>query len=443
MLPVQQPARGLASHAIVAALRERSREPTWQGADDDQAIQHAIPESSSGSNAARPVPQGGLGLRLKKSASLLEWLNKKLAEQGQQTDGQPGSCSAFDLSQYSVDDGSGGSDGTKASLETVYSAGTIERLSPQQDTGSGPDAASSCMSGTGLQAQWRYLFSEADSASEPATPRSNGCPPGHSQEQRGLPTDNSGPLPGSQSHIDLESFAASILLEDHMGHHIDQPLSMDLTGNNDVLLGFEEHSDSVAACSIHTQQAPPQQQHFSLYGDWALHQTALMCGSPRTVQSNSCQQGAELAYACNTAAPDGEPMAAAESFNAFLLDTGDFQSGSLGLSNPLEDSARTQLSRTVSLPPNANRHTGHLSFHYSEPCSPAADRGLLRTESMPARELASPRGRTGRSRTAADLLKPGPAGVAKTLGSPRPIMRLASEIPHGHLLAEAYMSAMN
>ena len=77
-----QPARGLASHAIVAALRERSREPTWQGADDDQAIQHGIPESSSGTNAARPVPQGGLGLRLKKSASLLEWLNKKLAEQG-------------------------------------------------------------------------------------------------------------------------------------------------------------------------------------------------------------------------------------------------------------------------------------------------------------------------------------------------------------------------
>lgn len=228
------------------------------------------------------------------------------------------------------------------------------------------------MSGTGLQAQWRYLFSEADSASEPATPRSNGCPPGHSQEQRGLPTDNSGPLPGSQSHIDLESFAASILLEDHMGHHIDQPLSMDLTGNNDVLLGFEEHSDSVAAFSIHPQQAPPQQQHFSAYGDWALHQTASMCGSPRTVQSNSCQQGAELAYACNTAAPDGVPMAAAESFNAFLLDTGDFQNGSLGLSNPLEDSARTQLSRTVSLPPNANRHTGHLSFHYSEPCSPGA-----------------------------------------------------------------------
>lgn len=56
----------------------------------------------------------------------------------------------------------------------------------------------------------------------------------------------------------------------------------------------------------------------------------------------------------------------------------------------------------------------------------AADRGLLRTESMPARELTSPRGRTGRSRTAADLLKPGPAGVAKTLGSPRPIMRSAS-----------------
>ena len=77
---------------------------------------------------------------------------------------------------------------------------------------------------------------------------------------------------------------------------------------------------------------------------------------------------------------------------------------------------------------------GHMSvlapsiMQGEPPCvSAAADRVLLRTESMPARELASPRGRsTGRSRTAADLLKPGPAGVAKTLGSPRPIMRSAS-----------------
>ena len=240
------------------------------------------------------------------------------------------------------------------------------------DTGSGPDAASSCMSGTGLQAQWRYLFSEADSASEPATPRSNGCPPGHSHEQRGLPTDSSGPLPGSQSHIDLESFAASILLEDHTGHHIDQPLSMDLTGNDGLLLGLEEHSDSVAVGPMHMQQAPQQQQHFQPYGDWALHQTAMICGSPRTVQSSACQQGAELAYMCRTAAPGGAPTAASESFNAFLLDTGDFESGSPGLSNLPQDSARTQLSRTVSLPPNANRHPGHLSFHYSEPCSPGA-----------------------------------------------------------------------
>ena len=49
----------------------------------------------------------------------------------------------------------------------------------------------------------------------------------------------------------------------------------------------------------------------------------------------------------------------------------------------------------------------------------AAQRGLLRTESMPDRELTSPRGSRGRARTVADLLKPGASGVAKTLGSPR------------------------
>lgn len=77
-----QPARGFFSHAGVAQSQERRREPVWQAGEDDQALQHSIADSSSGTNAVRSVPAGGLGLRLKKSASLLEWLNKKLAEQG-------------------------------------------------------------------------------------------------------------------------------------------------------------------------------------------------------------------------------------------------------------------------------------------------------------------------------------------------------------------------
>ena len=67
----------------MAQPQERRREPVWQAGEDDQALQHAMAESSSGTNSLRPILTGGLGLRLKKSASLLEWLNKKLAEQGQ------------------------------------------------------------------------------------------------------------------------------------------------------------------------------------------------------------------------------------------------------------------------------------------------------------------------------------------------------------------------
>lgn len=215
------------------------------------------------------------------------------------------------------------------------------------------------MSETGLHA-WRYLSSEADSVADSATPRSNRCPPGEAPDPHRM-CDS--PLPVSQSHFDLESFAASILMDDHVGH-LEHSLPMDLTGNTSMLLGLDEGLDSTAGCSMQAQPPPPQ-PCFSQYSDGMLHRGVEMCsGAPPVIVTG-------VGYSGHMSVPGGADRAApAECFNAFLLDTAEFQGAPMGLSDMLEDSARAQLSRTASLPPNPNRHLGHLSFQHSEPCSP-------------------------------------------------------------------------
>jgi hypothetical protein len=221
------------------------------------------------------------------------------------------------------------------------------------------------MSETGLHA-WRYLSSEADSVADSATPCSNRCTPNEILDSHGMCNS---PLPVSQLQIDLESFAASILLDDH-AVHLEHPLDMDLTGNSDGLLDFAEHLDGPAACSMQDPALP--QQFFPQYSDGTLHRTVETRGSGHPTHHDMGQQARALGYTytCHTAAPIGAASAAPQCFNTFLLDTAEFQGASMGLADVLEDPARAQLSRTASLPPNPNRHMGHLSFQHSEPCSP-------------------------------------------------------------------------